>query len=502
MTAADAPLRPAPTRGTGRSTRLRVPGRLLRLEARRNTVLWMLPVIAVLFWLDAYSKSKDIGPDFLGVILQHHVFMDVGPFTAGAAAWAGSRDGRRGTADLVSVTARPRWTGRLATWAATVGWAAVAFAGCVAVLYASTAGQLGGWGAAQAWWVAVTGAGVLMCTTLGFVAGSFFPSRFTAPLTAACVFFAVPATFSTGYDATSGYALLSPVNAPIQPDVFYSYLPDLSIAQALFLAGLTLALLGVLGLPATGGGRWLRLIAASVTVIGLAAAGTAFGLAGTARTGPYGVDIPALHDAAADRPIAYTPVCTGGETPICVHPGYQVTVSSVTAALGPLFAETAGLPGAPVRVNQVATPLSPQAPILDATVAGSPAELSLPLYWAAMDGPDTGDFISRIQVQADPAIVDAVIDPAAADSGTFGGDQAQQAVEAGLLEAVGVPLVAPNSSTAQAGWPPRIIGPAPGTAVYVAAQRFAALPATARHAWLVANLTALRAGRITLGQLP
>ena len=502
MTAADAPVRPVPPRagGSGR-TRLTLPGRLLRLEARRNAMMWMLPLVAGLFWLDAYSKSNDIGPDYLGVILQHHVFMDIGPFAAGAAAWAGSRDGRRGTADLISVTARPRWSGRLATWAATAGWAIVALAGCVAVLYASTAGQLGGWGLAQGWWVAVCGAGVLMCTALGFAAGSFFPSRFTAPLTAACVFFAVPATFSAGYDATGGYALISPVDAPFQPGVFYPYLPDLSIAQVLFLAGLTVALLGALGLPAAGGGRWLRLTAAVVTVIGLATAGTAFGLAGTARLGTYGVDIPALHDAAADRPIAYTPVCTGGATKICVHPGYQTIAPGVTTALGPLLAETAGLPGVPVRVNQVAIPLSPQATFLNASVSGSPTQLDLPLYWFTTDGPVTTDLISQIQVQAGPAIVDSIIDPAAADNGTFGGDQAQQAVEAALLEAAGMPLVAPNSAVAQAGWPPRIIGPAPGTPVYAAAERFEALPAAARDAWLAANLTALKAGRITLAEL-
>jgi hypothetical protein len=39
-------------------------------------------------------------------------------------------------------------------------------------------------------------------------------------------------------------------------------------------------------------------------------------------------------------------------------------------------------------------------------------------------------------------------------------------------------------------------------AVSAAAARFGALPAAARHAWLAAHLAALRAGRITLAQLP
>ncbi len=39
-------------------------------------------------------------------------------------------------------------------------------------------------------------------------------------------------------------------------------------------------------------------------------------------------------------------------------------------------------------------------------------------------------------------------------------------------------------------------------AVRSAAQRFGALSASARHAWLAAHLAALRAGTITLAQIP
>jgi hypothetical protein len=64
---------------------------------------------------------------------------------------------------------------------------------------------------------------------------------------------------------------------------------------------------------------------------------------------------------------------------------------------------------------------------------------------------------------------------------------AQQAVEDALLTAVGSqPL---NPAVKSAG-------------VSAAARRFAALPASARHAWLATHLTALRAGTITLAQIP
>ena len=48
----------------------------------------------------------------------------------------------------------------------------------------------------------------------------------------------------------------------------------------------------------------------------------------------------------------------------------------------------------------------------------------------------------------------------------------------------------------------KVVTPATATAVSAAARRFAALPASARHAWLAAHLAALRAGSITLAQLP
>jgi hypothetical protein len=46
--------------------------------------------------------------------------------------------------------------------------------------------------------------------------------------------------------------------------------------------------------------------------------------------------------------------------------------------------------------------------------------------------------------------------------------------------------------------------PSPGTsaAVSAAARRFGVLPDSARHAWLAAHLAAMRAGTITLAQIP
>jgi len=64
---------------------------------------------------------------------------------------------------------------------------------------------------------------------------------------------------------------------------------------------------------------------------------------------------------------------------------------------------------------------------------------------------------------------------------------AQQAVADALLTAVGSQPLSPSVTSA---------------GVSAAAQRFAALSASARHAWLAAHLAALRAGTITLAGAP
>ncbi len=72
-------------------------------------------------------------------------------------------------------------------------------------------------------------------------------------------------------------------------------------------------------------------------------------------------------------------------------------------------------------------------------------------------------------------------------------------MEDALLAAVGSPpLGASAGHTASNGK----LSEATLADIAAAAQRFGALSASARHAWLATHLAALRAGTITLAQLP
>src|SRR5215470_913408 len=396
MTAAtSAPVRHRPPRAGGA-----VPlaaARLLRIELRRNAMPWVLPLIAALFWFDSYRQSGGQPPFWIlrtfWSMGQGHTIIDFGPFVAGVAAWMGSRDGRRGLGDLVTATARPRWAAQLATWAATAIWAVAAYLVFVAVMFAVYAHQ-GVGGTPPWWWVAVGATAVTAFSAAGFAIGAYWPSRFAAPVAAFGGFLAMALSSQTGFRDTSGWALILPTNSNgnFQTDsgIFYPWLLDLPIARIMFLAGIAAAALGLTGLPARAGGPRLRRTAAVLTLAGVALAGTAAGLASTARLSAYGMVIPALHDAANDAPITYTPACgRAAGVPVCVNPAYRRWLPDVTSALAPLLAEVAGLPGAPVRATQVATAYSSGevGPPPVVALGGHPPVLRMSLGSLDMPGP-------------------------------------------------------------------------------------------------------------------
>jgi len=86
--------------------------------------------------------------------------------------------------------------------------------------------------------------------------------------------------------------------------------------------------------------------------------------------------------------------------------------------------------------------------------------------------------------------------------GATGDNPAQQAVEAALLQGAGIPIAdQPKLNAILRQGPGPGVGPATGP-VYDAAKRLAAMSGTDWHAWLAANLTALRSGALSLEQLP
>jgi len=357
------------------------------------------------------------------------------------------------------------------------------------------------------WWVAVGATAVTAFSAAGFAIGAYWPSRFAAPVAAFGGFLAMAMSSQTGFNYASGWALILPTNSngtfdQADSGIFYPWPPDLPIARIMFLAGIAAAALGLTGLPARAGGPWLRRAAAIVTLTGVASVAIGVGLADTARLSAHGMVIPALHDAANDARITYTPACgRAAGVPVCLNPAYRRWLPDVNAALAPVLAEVAGLPGTPVRATQVAAAYSSSAGGPQAiTLGGQPPVLRLSLGSFDLPGPcgfcdrpvATKQFADQVRLGFAQAFVGA---------GNGSGSPAQQAVLAALLRGAGIPFAAQPGLMAAKNGP----GPPPAAAtgpVYAAAQRLATLPAAARHAWLAAHLAALRAGQLTLKELP
>jgi hypothetical protein len=489
--------------------------RLIRLEVRHNTMLWLLPAFVAIFWFSTYRKTMALPPmwNLRVTNLQTGAVVDFIVPVVGAATWVGSRESRRRTREVMTTTAWPPWSRLLVTWAATTCWALAGYLACVTPVYWITAHQAS-WGGPLWWPAVVAGATLPMLTALGLS---------TELLNRPPSYWQISPLVSGPWDFGPGSGVAT----------FYPYQPDLPIAQVMFLAGVTAAILAGLVLAAGAAGFRPRVAAAIITTSGLLVAGTAVALAGTGTLDTQGmIDIPALHDAASDRPLRFSPVCSRTAILVCLNPAYARYLPAVTAALDPVLREVAGVPGAPTRITQVpATYRQGPGNEIDVrqsgpAVSGRDAVTYRILLPDQLLGPvlTISQLASLVRVTSGPDILAAVVGNSPAAS------PAQHAIWAGLMLAAGLrvtvkPAAGPvggareprsgrsscgrSGSGCQAGVQSGIPGlPAPqpeiaaGSAVLAAARRFAALPALARRHWLELHLAALRAGRLTLGQLP
>jgi hypothetical protein len=480
-------------------------GRLLWIEIKRNPAPWALPLLAVLFYFDTYRTASGYPPIWTirALAVPDRLVLDFAAFAGGLSAWVGAREGRRKTGDLLATTARPPWPRRLAALTGTMFWLVLAFLAAVTVLYIQTARAVA-WGGPPLWPVAVGVVALVTLCVVGFTAGALFPGRFTPPLAAvSAVVLHIAGTHAT-YDPNlpSRHDLLSLGTslAAYDTGVFYHVSLDVPIAQVMFMGGITVAAVGVLALspvlrrPPAGRGslaagtrRWLRAVSAALVVAGVAAAVTACDLTGTAKLSAAGWEIPALHDAASDRPIPYPPDCAKTGFEVCLHPAFGAYLGGVAAALDPVAAGIARLPGAPVRAEQVATPAA--APLYASRIAGAQPvyEFTADFTWASPATVAGADWRANFQ----QGFLDNFIGGWVNGSGALG--PAQQAVVSALMTTAGSPAPAQPSAFGEPTATPQVTA---------AANRFAALSPAARHAWLAAHLAALRAGRITLARIP
>jgi hypothetical protein len=497
------------------------------MEIRHSAFVWCLPLLVVLFIFDPYRTAASYPAlwPLRSTVVLNKFWPDMVVFAAGFSAWAGSREGRRHTIDLLGTTARPAWARQLCSLAGTAFWVVAAFLVGVLAIYVRTS-QQATWGGPAISPVVVGAVGLVMVCAVAFTFGALFPGRFTAPIVAVGITIVTLAAFRQAVGDNGGSSgaigVLSPDGSVPGNDwgLFYPVSVGVPIVQVMFMGGVALAAVGVLGLsPRTGGVGWrgalsavaaggarLRTVAMSLFAVGVALAVAGFVLAETANASDptSTLQIPAIDGTSSGNPIPYTAVCSvgPGSFHVCVHPAYRPYLAWVAGALDPVIAQVSGLPGVPTNAKDISASSLSQAAqqgLAIGQVAGGSYEFTLFNVIGLSPNP------SMIKDSLQQDLVHAIIigspgkfvttrDGTQAfqpDSGT----QTQQAVMDGLLKALGMkpyPVPQPGGN-----------GPAALPAqVATAAARFAALPATTRHAWLAANLAALKAGTITLAQLP
>jgi len=493
--------------------------RILRMEIRHSAFVWCLPLLVVLFIFDPYRTATSYPAlwPLRSTVVLNKFWPDMVIFSAGFAAWAGTREGRRNTSDLLGTTARPAWTRQLCSLAGTTFWVVGAFLAGVVAIYVQTSQQVT-WGTPPMSPVIVGAVGLIMVCAVAFTLGALFPGRFTAPIVAVALMLVTLAAFRQAVGSTGGpIPVLSPDGSVPDNDygLFHHTTIGVPIVQVMVFGGITLAAIGLLGLsPRTGGTGWrgalsaiaaggarLRTAALALCAVGVALLAVGLGLAGTATGSPAGgYEIPSIDSGIISKSIPYTPVCSSaGSFQVCLHPALRSYLTQVTSAMSPAFTELAGLPGAPVRASEVAQTALPRAVLAgngDGLITNGVYEFTLNNSVALQPDPSLlqDSFQQDIVHAVIVGSVGEIITSSQAGGAATGfqpntGTLAQQAVEGGLLEALGLqPYQYPN--------------PTPPSGVAAAAAKFAALPAATQHAWLIANLAALKAGTITLAQVP
>jgi hypothetical protein len=357
--------------------------------------------------------------------------------------------------------------------AGTTLWVILAYVIFAAYMFGRTT-LLATAGRPAVWPVLIVLAALIAYGAWGFLAGSLFSSRFTAPLTAIVVFgagFAFTSTSSVStvgmggttvsIDSTNWVSDLTPINLSTVPHWLF-----------LFYIGLCASALAILSLLRRHDLLHIAALALAVvlttgSIVMIWGNGRSYNPATNVVTNNFG---QVIHLSAPEQP---TPVCAGSPVTVCTHPAWKPVLENAIAQANDLVQPLLGLPGVPLRIERNEAGLSSRQngePYLDLT-----------------------RYADRL-VADDASMPKEVVQ-----------NEAQLAIRGWLLQRMGIDYrpncedVAANPDTrfdtrAFPGWPT--------AASCAATDRFAQLAPDAQHDWLAAHYVDLRAGKLTLADLP
>lgn len=434
--------------------------RMLRIEIRRNVALFLFPVIVAIAWLLLRGQWwEPLLWESTNQLLHQAVLLFTLPAMSGAAAWMAGRSRRRGMEELLATTPLPDTRRHLTVLAATTVWGLLAYAVFAAYMMGRT--TLGAtWGGPHLWPVMFVIAAILAHIGWGFACGILVPSRFTTPLVAVGAFGVQQVVANIKQSMPDGGSMPTWATHLSAHDQYST--PTAS--RALFYAALTCAALAVIALRNQRSiSRWTALIGSvALTIVGVAM------VWGESPRSPMGSMVSydnwgrELH-YEEQRP---APVCKGAPVAVCVHPQYQPWLDETVAAANEFMKPLLGLPGVPMRLEQ------------------------------GIGGLMTGSGEERSRLAIGGVVDELVMDPSAIRNGASM-NEAQLAIRTWLQGRLG------EDHGCYDGMPEE--HDSPGTEsrrTCDAGARFARLTAAEQRAWLEKHYADLRAGKLTLEDLP
>ncbi len=459
---------------------------LLQLEIRRSQGYWVLPLM---IGIGVYAPSIDhlpeivLWPEMSMATLESYVI--VGPLAAALAAWLVDRERRRRMRNLVDSIPGSGLRRDLLALGAASFWGLAGYAG-VAIWFCGQAVLWATWGGPDVGLMGTGAIAVVAFAAIGVVIGRLLPSKFSPLLALGATFFLTIGAdlFKITYDDGSyrnPVQLLMPygLSRASYPSVFYRENQGFTAEVGLWMVALVGLLIAVIALLRSWNAvSWLAL-AGTVLLAGVAAAPL---VNPTLTWGPQSWTL-----------IEYTPVCQEqDEFEVCLHPAYKTELDETAQQVSSTFGPVQGLDGVPTRWQQANPALG----------GGSeePGVIDQVGYQYGLLGPVSGIF------------------PVPGNDSQHGQRPASQLVIMDWLirqSSFGPP------GSGFFGWPSEVpvftqdygdgfIGTGPDEAALAAFQpkmdaareRFAALPEAEQRSWLEANWDALRAGDLTLDDLP
>ena len=484
--------------GTFRSAR--VPGigdairsllSLLWIEIRRSQGYWLLPLmvgLGVYMNRNMNWEGVTLWPNLSKWTMQS--YMIVGPLAAALAAWLVDRDRRRRVQGLVETMATNPFRRDMLHVATAAFWGLLGYV-LVAAWYGFQGVTEATWGGPDLALIGTGALGIVILAAIGFLVGRMVRGKFSPILAVGVAFFVAAAPdfiqeLTRNHNETYSDLAIRPLSpwgliANRGPDIFFQ-LPSGYLSSALlWLTGAAAVVLVVIALLRHWRRNWIAWAALAIScAVALVGANRVMGY-----NGGYG------YSGEDDPQIPFTWSCeTTAIVEVCVHPAYEAKLDESARRIDSFVAPVAGLPGVPTHWEQGGASYNSDRDKVGTFHPGNQLSYTFDL------GQGFSSFAEeRHGFTAAQSVIltwlSGRVDPENSNAGMFSYP----------AELMGTPVPMDDMGGFMVS-----VDPAAeafyARGIPAAADRFAALSPDAQRAWLEANWDALRAGTLTLDQMP